>query len=341
MSTILRSFNGLKELLMQRIATLSILILVLPGCASSQVNSPTRGRSKHEAQPALTRSRPARPRYVHRPLPPLPAPLPKRNAQSPPSTSGELGDLTPPGGFARGQWSTIVVHHSAGADDTVESMDRFHRDVRKWDNGLGYHFVIGNGVKTADGKIYAGSRWRRQITGAHCHNPSGRFFGTWRPNNFFNTHGIGICLIGNFEQTSPTARQMAALEQLSRFLCTELQIPPGMIHGHGQVTGRTACPGVALEGRLAGIRQAVARETARAPRDRSWPDDDLSVLGGSEPYVSRAGGDTSSKIIDRQHALAVDLRDGVSNFDGRATRAAARADIDDSQTRGNGSISGR
>ena len=37
-------------------------------------------------------------------------------------------------------------------------------------NGLAYHFVIGNGTSTGNGQIEVGDRWRRQINGGHVHS---------------------------------------------------------------------------------------------------------------------------------------------------------------------------
>ena len=62
----------------------------------------------------------------------------------------------PSGGIKR-RWQTIVIHHSASSRDTPAGMDAYHRNTRGWKNGLGYHFVIGNGVNTADGKVYVGN----------------------------------------------------------------------------------------------------------------------------------------------------------------------------------------
>ena len=81
-----------------------------------------------------------------------------------------------------------------------------------WDE-LGYHFVIGNGRGTPDGMIEVGSRWHKQKHGAHCKTP----------DNYFNNHGIGICLVGDFTKRRPSAAQMASLEQLVRFLSNKLR----------------------------------------------------------------------------------------------------------------------
>ena len=55
-------------------------------------------------------------------------------------------------------------------------------------NGLAYHFVIGNGTDTQDGQIEMGSRWLKQLQGGHV------------KNHYINEVGIGICLVGNFKK---------------------------------------------------------------------------------------------------------------------------------------------
>lgn len=252
---------------MQRIALLAGLALALAGC--SQVNAPRAGIRATKASPRPPSARRSPPRYISRPLAPLPPPLPRtpppQAAPRRPHYSIDADAILPPGRIRPGRWRSIVVHHSAGATDTPQTMDRFHRTVRNWENGLGYHFVIGNGVNTVDGRVYPGPRWYRQLTGAHCKTAAGNFFGAWRPANYFNDSGIGICLIGHFDQARPTAKQLQTLEELLRLMCQELGIPPANIYTHGQVTGRTECPGQHLSASLASLRAAVARQVAFAP----------------------------------------------------------------------------
>lgn len=125
-----------------------------------------------------------------------------------------------------------MLHHSATAVGGARTFDKHHRSRNGWDE-LGYHFVIGNGTDTPDGYVEAGSRWHKQKHGAHCKTPS----------NYYNEHGIGICLVGNFNKTKPTAGQLKSLEQLLRFLCHTCRIPPSRVTTHGAVTGKTQCPG--------------------------------------------------------------------------------------------------
>jgi hypothetical protein len=131
-------------------------------------------------------------------------------------------------------WKYIVIHHTATRTGSVESIHQTHlarRDAagNPW-RGIGYHFVIGNGHGMADGHIEATFRWRDQIDGAHAGDAT------------YNNQGIGICLIGNFEQDPPTEAQLEALAALTRSLSAEYDIPPRNIKGHCDVRS-TACPG--------------------------------------------------------------------------------------------------
>ncbi|MCA9059251.1 MAG: N-acetylmuramoyl-L-alanine amidase, partial [Planctomycetaceae bacterium] len=107
-------------------------------------------------------------------------------------------------------WQYIVLHHSATGSGSVHSIHEEHR--RRTDSagnpwlGIGYHFVIGNGSGMEDGEVSATFRWQDQIHGAHSGHP------------VYNARGIGICLIGNFEQQPPTQKQLNSLKLLVKVL---------------------------------------------------------------------------------------------------------------------------
>jgi len=54
----------------------------------------------------------------------------------------------------KGRWQGIVVHHSALDSGSAQSIDRLHKN-KGWD-GLGYHFVISNGLGAPNGKVTVG-----------------------------------------------------------------------------------------------------------------------------------------------------------------------------------------
>ncbi len=176
--------------------------------------------------------------YAHN----TPRPIPRQPKTVFPKRQRSYADNTPSQWYpptAERSWKAIVIHHSADEYGGAKKYDRAHRD-RGWDE-LGYNFVIGNGSATPDGCVEVGPRWRKQKQGAHCKTP----------NNFYNEYGIGICLVGNFENHRPTTRQMAALKKLVVFLMNRYDIPSNRVYGHGDI-GHTKCPGRRMS--IAGLR---------------------------------------------------------------------------------------
>ena len=151
------------------------------------------------------------------------------------------------------RWTCIVIHHSADEDGGADKYDEIHRNEKGWDE-LGYHFVIGNGSQSGDGEVEIGPRWVKQKYGAHCKTN----------DNYYNNHGIGICLVGNFNNHPPDLAQMQSLARLVRFLCIEFKIPTSAIYTHRGVTGKTECPGKDFD--LEQLKRMVAAEDAASNR---------------------------------------------------------------------------
>ena len=190
-------------------------LLVLAGCASEE----------------------PMPEIVYRPGPePKPAPPTAIQPEQAPKDTypGVPGNWLPPSRLEK-RWTAIIVHHSATENGNAAIFDKMHREENHWE-GVGYDFVIGNGSNSDDGQVEVTFRWRRQIAGAHCGGTAG---------NWANEDGVGICLVGNFNNTSPTARQMQSLSKLIRFLQKRYRIPKSRIYGHRTTPGArvTECPG--------------------------------------------------------------------------------------------------
>jgi hypothetical protein len=143
-------------------------------------------------------------------------------------------DWLPPSD-AEKKWTAIVIHHSATERGNAAIFDRTHREENRWD-GVGYDFVIGNGSDSGDGQVEVTFRWQQQVAGAHCG-------GT--PDNWANVDAIGICLVGNFNHSAATAKQMQSLSELVQFLQKRYRIPTSRIYGHSDTPGArvTDCPG--------------------------------------------------------------------------------------------------
>lgn len=131
-------------------------------------------------------------------------------------------------------WKHIVIHHTASSGGSVETIHAAHLNKKdkngvSW-KGIGYHFVIGNGTGMSDGEIESTFRWKQQMQGAHAGNEE------------YNQRGIGICLVGNFEDHRPSPAQLAAVKQLVGVLKKEYKIKSSQVVGHRDVKA-TACPG--------------------------------------------------------------------------------------------------
>lgn len=130
------------------------------------------------------------------------------------------------------RWKRIVIHHSGTPLDTVAGMDRYHREERHMENGLAYHFVIGNGIRTREGEIFVGPRWKNQLDGGHLRS------------EFQNRSSIGICLIGDFDQRPPSEKQLEAASALVGYLLDRCNIGKKNVFAHRDINMRpTECPG--------------------------------------------------------------------------------------------------
>lgn len=135
-------------------------------------------------------------------------------------------------------WQFVVVHHTATGSGSVDSIHESHlknkdKNGNPW-LGIGYHFVIGNGQGMPDGAIEPTFRWRTQIQGAHAGST----------NKDYNERGIGVCLIGNFENTPPTPAQRRSVKLLVQTLKSEYRIAASNVVGHKDIrASATECPG--------------------------------------------------------------------------------------------------
>jgi N-acetylmuramoyl-L-alanine amidase-like protein len=140
----------------------------------------------------------------------------------------------------RRRWQFIVVHNSGTRQGNARVFDYYHRHVRRMQNGLAYHFVIGNGTSTGNGQIEVGDRWRRQINGGHVHS------------DYLNNISLGICLVGDFNRDQPTRAQLESCEELIRYLrerCGKIDRGNIPVRPHREMNPprwATDCPGDAF-----------------------------------------------------------------------------------------------
>ena len=135
----------------------------------------------------------------------------------------------------RGRWQYVIVHNSGTRQGNARIFANYHKNVRKMKNGLAYHFVIGNGTSSGDGEIEIGPRWTAQINGGHV------------ASDYLNNIGIGICFVGDYNRDLPTKAQLAALEELIKYLRKRVGRSKGrvlIVKAHREINPKpTDCPG--------------------------------------------------------------------------------------------------
>jgi len=134
-----------------------------------------------------------------------------------------------------GGWKKITVHHSAEAepaplDGSAASSAAALRQIQRshlkgktppWGD-IGYHFLI-----DPEGRVFQGRDLAWQ--GAHAKGDN-------------NVQNIGICVLGNFDDETPTAAALESLRKLLDNLRRTYHIPRSEVHKHAEFRN-TDCPG--------------------------------------------------------------------------------------------------
>jgi hypothetical protein len=123
-----------------------------------------------------------------------------------------------------GRWKAIVLHHSGSGFGTPATIAAQHRAMGL--DGLGYHFVVGNGSGMDDGDLHVGYRWLRQLPGAHAAGPHGEWY---------NRSAIGICLVGDGRSGEFSDTQVRQLARLVSELSRRLGIPSDKVYLHSEI----------------------------------------------------------------------------------------------------------
>ncbi len=122
------------------------------------------------------------------------------------------------------RWDRIVIFHSGGSQGTPESIARSQQSDGI--EGLGFHFLIGNGRGMGEGELHVGYRWNQQMQGA-----------------FGRDGAIGICLVGNGDVREFSEDQLFRLVDLVRSLQAEFGITADRVHLASEL-GRVSSPGL-------------------------------------------------------------------------------------------------
>jgi len=129
------------------------------------------------------------------------------------------------------RWTSIVIHDSGSPVGTPDSVKAEHRAMGL--NGLGYHFIVGNGAGMNAGAIHVGYLWLDQVPGAHVAGPEG---------NAYNNSSVGICLVGDGDRRAFDPTQLDSAAQLVAAIADRLGISADRILLHSELA-QTSSPG--------------------------------------------------------------------------------------------------
>lgn len=129
------------------------------------------------------------------------------------------------------RWDSIVIVHSGQPAGSPADIAQEHKSLGY--DGLGFHFVIGNGKRMGDGEIHVGYRWLDQQAGADLSGIN---------SGFNSSNAIEICLVGDGDRRPFSEEQLYRLAQLVDSLSDELGIGADSIHLHKDLAG-TSSPG--------------------------------------------------------------------------------------------------
>lgn len=125
------------------------------------------------------------------------------------------------------KWDYLVIHHSLTEDRIVpdwEAIWKYHLQEKGWES-IGYHF----GLEIINGIYHYRIGRSLDLDGAHTIGA--------------NKNGIGILLVGNYDNQPPNSKQYFLLAWLCKRLMKTFNIPLENIKGHRDYQPGKTCPG--------------------------------------------------------------------------------------------------
>jgi N-acetyl-anhydromuramyl-L-alanine amidase AmpD len=123
---------------------------------------------------------------------------------------------------------SIILHHSLTEDGSTlswQAIRKYHIEENGW-RDVGYHFgieLINNQYEVLLGR-------QLNEVGAHCRG--------------MNSRSVGICFVGNFDESVVPDAQWSLGLKLVRGLIEVIGISKNDIYGHYEFASYKSCPGV-------------------------------------------------------------------------------------------------
>lgn len=126
-------------------------------------------------------------------------------------------------------WDSIVIVHSGSNKGSSASIEAEH--IESGYDGLGFHFLVGNGTGMGNGEIHVGQRWLDQRDGADLAGTSAGV----------SSRGmIEVCIVGDGNRKAFSDEQLRRLAQLVAALADKFEIPSDKIFLHKDIAGTTS-----------------------------------------------------------------------------------------------------
>ncbi|MGI8603883.1 MAG: N-acetylmuramoyl-L-alanine amidase [Verrucomicrobiales bacterium] len=106
------------------------------------------------------------------------------------------------------RWREILIVGSECSAGNAKSLNSYHLKAHD-DDGLKWHFVVGNGSLSRNGEIEVGPRWDRQV-----------------PAGSGSVDSLEIALIGELSDGWPTQKQADAVAELVDYLQAKVGVVP-------------------------------------------------------------------------------------------------------------------
>jgi hypothetical protein len=204
--------------------------------------------------------------------PPAPTVIPRSEWDPAGLCPAGSGDATPPSRVHLHHTHIPVVHAPEEVPEALQAICRFHRGDRGWSD-IGYHYLIDPYGRVWQGRgALPSEAGATVIEGSHAQG--------------FNSGGIGIVLIGDFDLAPPTDEALAATIELAGWLShrygldaaasvgavsgggSSTRFPEGthvdlpVVSGHRDTGNGTSCPGEHLYALLPHIREGAVAHAA-------------------------------------------------------------------------------
>lgn len=194
----------------------------------------------------------------------------------------------------------VFIHHAA-AEANAYGIANHHVQTLGWEH-IGYHFVVERNGTIEQTLPLTAKGYHISFSPKYGNDPSKAPGGDW---DYWNAHGVAICLAGNCDVKAPTPEQWTSAVKLS--VAFKRGAPGIVVQGHGEVDGQhTACPGKYTD--MDRFRADVAR----------------SLSGGATPVAVQANVDGPSAGDDPFFRQFPSWRDAAINAKGIADDSLER-----------------